>query len=132
MPSASNACPRCCALNIVTRTAPSPASTSSTKIAATAAKPRTDRARLRNVADVHFMVEPDRLVAACELEPHRHQPEALCHERVVGDLAAGDVLRQHGRSWKRRWLRELDRVAVGACQCSGTVTVCVHRSWIAG
>src|ERR1051326_1943166 len=94
MPSESKATERCCPEKIVTSAVPSTASATRMKMASTAPSPRLARLGLRQVADVDFMVEPDFFVAARELEAHRHQAEALGqHQRVVGDLAVGDVLR---------------------------------------
>src|SRR3954466_5172219 len=95
MPSESNAEERCCPEKIVTSAAPSTASATRTKMATTAAKPRAARMRLRQIADVDFMVEIDLLVAAREFQADGHQAEALGqHQRVVRDLAAGNVLRE--------------------------------------
>src|SRR5215470_11059878 len=113
MPNASNADERCCPDEIVTSVTPSAASTTNMKTAAIAAKPRSARTRSGNVADVHFMIEVDRLVAARDREPHRHQAVALCEQELrVLDIASGDVLRQHGGGAEcPGGLRELDRIA---------------------
>src|SRR5262245_12746303 len=133
MPCASNADPRCCALKTVTSVAPRAARTTRMKIAAIAANPRAPACRSGNVADVHFMIEPDRLVGAGELEAHRHQAETLGqHERVIGDLARSDVLREQCRSGESAGgLRERNRVVGRTPQCARTVSRGVDRPGVA-
>src|ERR1041385_1940527 len=77
MPSESKATERCCPEKIVTSAVPSTASATRMKMASTAPKPRRARLRLRQVADVDFLVEPDFFVGARELEGHRHPAQGL-------------------------------------------------------